>query len=743
MDASTENESAGDENIITTTCSCHCGGKCVARIHLRKGVLTRIEADDGGDPQLRPCLRGRAYRQRVYAPDRLRYPMRRVGVRGQGKFERITWDEALDTVAAELKRVGKTYGPAANLILTGGGDHTSLHCGSLFNRMLWMWSGATKVWGQHSNEGGAFAALSTFGTARGRSTFDDLLNSRFIILWGWNPTSTVGGHASWYLAQAKEKGTKIITVDPRYTDSAATFAEQWIPIIPGTDAALLIAMAHVILEKNLQDQPFLDRYTIGFERFRAYVHGKEDGLPKDTAWAEAITGVPAAVIEDLAVDFATIKPAALLGGIAPGRTAFGEQYHRAAITLSAMTGNIGIPGGSSGGMIWAVQFGGFPFLTLSRVGRGMGIGDVPNPVENSASRRPYALPSYGANGSSARIHFTKVADAILRGKAGGYPADFKLLYIADTSYPNQYANINKAVQALQKLEFIVVGEQFMTPSAKYADILLPTCTIFEKNDVTSGQVTPPFYGYMHKVIEPLFESKSHLEIAVGIASRLGLPDFSPMSEERWLKALVQKTQITDYDAFKKQGFYKIKLLQSYVAFQEEIEKPETHPFPSPSGKIEIYSQQLAEMGHPGLPAIPKYIETWESRNDPLTEKYPLQLITTHLLRRAHTQFDNLPWLREIQEQTVSLHPTDARPRGIEDGDWVRVFNNRGELRIRAKITERILPGVVDIPQGAWYDPDEKGIDRAGSVNVLTRDDHSPGGALASNTCLVQIEKSDV
>jgi anaerobic dimethyl sulfoxide reductase subunit A len=233
-----------------------------------------------------------------------------------------------------------------------------------------------------------------------------------------------------------------------------------------------------------------------------------------------------------------------------------------------------------------------------------------------------------------------------------------------------------------------------------------------------------------------------LEIAIGLANRLGVADFSPMSEEEWLRELIQNTEIPDYAAFRKQGFHKIELPRPYVAFQDQIEKPDAHPFPSPSGKIEIYSRQLAEMEHPGLPPIPTYLETWENRNDPLTQKYPLQLITTHMLRRAHTQFDNLPWLQEIQEQTVSLHPADARAHGINDGDWVRVFNARGEMRIRAKITERILPGVVDIPQGAWYAPDARGIDRAGSANVLTRDEHSPGGAACHNTCLVQIAKGD-
>jgi len=184
----------------------------------------------------------------------------------------------------------------------------------------------------------------------------------------------------------------------------------------------------------------------------------------------------------------------------------------------------------------------------------------------------------------------------------------------------------------------------------------------------------------------------------------------------------------------------VKLPEPHVAFKEQIEDPMNHLFPTPSGKIEIYAQHLADMNHPELPPIPKYIETWENRNDPLAQKYPLQLITTHFLRRAHTQFDNLPWLREIQTQTISIHSADAQARNIHDGDRVRVFNDRGEMIIPARVTERIMPGVVDIPQGAWFDPDENGIDRGGSVNVLTKDEPSPGGALASNTALVQVEK---
>jgi anaerobic dimethyl sulfoxide reductase subunit A len=182
------------------------------------------------------------------------------------------------------------------------------------------------------------------------------------------------------------------------------------------------------------------------------------------------------------------------------------------------------------------------------------------------------------------------------------------------------------------------------------------------------------------------------------------------------------------------------MAEPFVAFKAQIEDPQNNPFPTPSGKIEIYSQRLADMNDPQIPPIPKYIETWESRRDPLAVKYPLQLVTTHIMRRAHSQYDNLPWLRELQIQAISINAADALARGINDGDTVRVFNDRGQMIIPARVTERIMPGVVDIPQGAWYDPDENGTDRGGCCNVLTKDEHSPGGAFCSNTSLVQVER---
>ncbi|MDO8490394.1 MAG: molybdopterin-dependent oxidoreductase, partial [Dehalococcoidia bacterium] len=349
MSSGKEERLSGEERVVMSTHCSHCGGACLLKVHVADGVIRRIETDDGDDPQYRACAKGRAMRQRVYAPDRLLYPLKRTGERGEGKFRRVSWDEALDTVAHELKRVSAAYGPDAILFKRSGGDLGAIHNRAPHLRLLSMMGGCSTVWGTHSFEGGIFAQVATYGTVATSNTRDDLPNSRFIVLWGWNPTDTVlQCNTAWYLAQAREAGARVVAVDPRFTNTAALGDAHWIPIRPGTDAAMLVAMAHVIIREKLQDQSFIDRYTVGFDLFKAYVMGEEDGIPKTPVWAEAITGAPAAVIENLARDYATIRPAALIAGIAPGRTAYGEQYHRAAATLAAMTGNVGVHGGDAG-----------------------------------------------------------------------------------------------------------------------------------------------------------------------------------------------------------------------------------------------------------------------------------------------------------------------------------------------------------------------------------------------------------
>ena len=717
-------------HVIPTGCSNHCGGACLLRVHVEDGEITRIETDNGEQPQIRACLRGRAYRQRVYAPDRLRFPMKRVGERGEGKFERISWEEALDTVSGELKRVKEAYGPAARLYVSGGGDLSMFHNWKTVHRLLCMDGGCSMMWGYASNEGATYASMATYGTPVGASTQDDLPNSQLIILWGWNPAVTIqGANTHLYLTKAREAGARVVSVDPYYTESAATCAQQWIPIRPGTDTAMLVAMAYAIIEQDLQDQHFLDTYTVGFDAFKAYVLGDEDGVPKTPGWAEPITGVPAAAIRDLAGEYATDKPAALIDGWAAGRTAYGEQFHRAAITLAAMTGNIGIPGGNAPGALAAAAM---PFRIPQPLSSGGG-----NPVERGSSPRKYALP-VGAPGT--RIHNSDISDAILKGKAGGFPEDYRLLYLNSNNFLNQFPNTNKTIEAFRKLEFIVAHEQFMTPTAKFADIILPTSTFMERNDMAASGRTA-FLVYMNKLIEPLHESKSHLDICTGLAKRLGITDYSNRTDEEWLRDAINASPgMGDYDTLRQKGLQKVALSEPHVGFRMQVEDPDNHPFPTPSGKIEIYSQLLADMKHPKIPPIPKYIETWEGLADPLAETYPLQLVSIHSKRRAHSQFDNIPLLKEVEPQQLWINAIDAKARGIVQGDMVRVFNDRGEVIISARITERIMPGVVNLSEGAWYAPDENGADRGGNPNVLTKDDYSPGGAFAGNTALVQVGK---
>jgi anaerobic dimethyl sulfoxide reductase subunit A len=573
----------------------------------------------------------------------------------------------------------------------------------------------------------------------------DFLNSKTIIMWGYNPAVTIQGtNTAWYIAQARENGARVISVDPKYTDSTAILADMWIPIRPGSDTAVMLAMANVIIKEGLQDQDFIDRCTVGYDVFKDYVLGKEDGLDKTPEWAAEIGGTTPETIINLAHEYAINKPAALLPGSAAGRSAFGEQYHRAACTLAAITGNIGIPGGHPAGLVGGpgAQVGDPAVIkTIRRAAR------MPSPENSVEAGVPPRKTTLGHRStsvsSSARVNTSSFADAILKGKAGGYHADYKFLWLSNNNYLNQLAEVNKTVKAFNSLEFILVTEQFMTATARYADIILPVCTYMERNDFYQS-ISGSFYGLVNKCIEPIRESKSQLEICTALAKKLGIEDYNEKTDEEWTRTIIgnmsKEGSFPDYETLKEQGVNKQKPDKPIVAFQAERKDPENHPFPTPSGKIEIYSQSLADMDHPQIPPIPKYIEPWESPSDPLAEKYPLQLVTTHFRRRAHSQFDNIPWLNEHLPQMIQINSADAEARGIKRGDLVRIFNDRGQMVIPADVSERIMPGVVDVPQGAWYKPDENGIDRGGCANVLTKNVTSPCGAFTGSTSLVQVEK---
>jgi len=719
------------ETVVTSTCGHNCGGRCVVNAHVRDGRIVKISTDPRRwtpeMPPLHACVRGFGQAERVNHPDRLKHPLRRTGPRGSGQFERIGWDEALDEVAHQMLRIRDTHGPAAILDCSRTGSLTPLHGRAVSQRFLNMFGGCTELWSNLSSEAEIFAVKQTYGAkadykSAGREPVD-YVNSRLIVMWGWSPgDGTFGTGTMQYLKRAKDHGVRFVCVDPRRTRSSHRLADEHIFIRPSTDAAALIAMAYVIASRSLQDQAYLDRYVLGFDEahlppgapadgsYRAYLMGEADGVRKTPAWAERITGIPAATLERLAIEFATSKPAALHCGYAPGRTIHGEQFHRAAYALAAMTGNVGISGGNSG-------------------------------TSNGATGRcGIRLLPAGANPTGARVATSMLADLLDRGRAGDYPADIKMIYSVAGDLFNQVPNVRRIIAAAQRVEFIVVHDHFLTPTALHADIVLPATTFWERNDVHTPWAGAGHYAiFMKQAIEAMGECRNDLDICTELARRLGITGYNDKSEDEWLRELTRGA-IDDFDTFRERGLARLPAPEDAVAFAREIRDPERHPFTTPSGKIEIYSMTLAAKPDPyGLGAIPP-IPTWVE--DEVDTRHPLRMVTPKSRARTHSIHGNQPILSRADSDDVWINTADADARGIVDGQTVRVFNARGTTLLPARVTDRIAPGVVSIKEGAWFTPDPSGSDTRGCANVLTADRASPAGAAPFNSCFVDVAPAD-
>ncbi|HSF04840.1 MAG TPA: molybdopterin-dependent oxidoreductase [Methylomirabilota bacterium] len=723
------------ETVVTSTCGHNCGGRCVVNAHVRDGRIVKISTDPRKwtpeVPPLHACVRGFGQLERVNHPDRLLHPLRRTGPRGAGQFERISWDEALDEVARQMLRIRDTYGPAAILDCSRTGSLSMLHSRATVQRLLNMFGGCTELWSNVSSEAEVFAVRMTYGAgadykSAGREP-TDYVNSRLIVMWGWSPgDGTFGTGTLQYLKWAKQRGVRMICVDPRVTRSSHDLADEHIFIRPSTDAAALIAMAYVIASEGLQDQAYLDRHVLGFDEghlppgapagasYLSYLLGEPDGVRKTPEWAAVITGVPAATIRRLAIEFATTKPAAMHCGYAPGRTIHGEQFHRAAYALAAMTGNVGIAGGNSG-------------------------------TSNGATGR-YGIRSLpvGTNPTGARVATPLLADLLERGRAGGYPADIRMIYSAAGDLFNQLPNVAKTVAAAERLQFMVVHDHFLTPTAKYADVLLPATTFWERNDVHTPWAGAGHYAiFMKQAIAPMGECRNDLDICTDLASRLGIRGYNDKTEEEWLRELTRDA-IDDFPAFRERGLARMPAPADDVAFAREIRDPTGHPFSTPSGKIEIYSMTLAARPDPyGLGPIPP-IPTWipDDGERERARGHPLRLVSPKSRARTHSIHDNQPILMRADRDDVWINTADAAARAIADGQRVRVFNDRGETVLPARVTDRIAPGVVSIKEGVWFSLDAGGRDTRGCANVLTLDRASPAAAATFNTCFVDVAPAD-
>ena len=711
-----------NETVVTSTCGHNCGGRCVVNAHVRDGRIVHISTDsrrwNPDHPPLPACARGVGQIERTYHPDRLKYPMRRTGPRGSGAYERISWDTALDTVAKEMLRIRETYGNAAILDASRTGSQSMLHGRVTAQRFLHMFGGCTDLWSNMSAEAEVFSVRITYGEndykSAGREP-TDFINSKLILMWGWSPgDGTFGTGTMQYLKHAKKNGTRIVCVDPRITATSRQLADEHVFIKPSTDAAALIAMAYVIVSENLHDQDYCDRFVHGFDEgsvpagasYRSYLLGLSDGQPKTPEWASTLTGIPAETIRRLAIEFASTKPAALQAGYAAGRTVFGEQFHRAAYALAAITGNVGISGGNSG-------------------------------VSNGATGRAgiKSLP-IGKNPIQSKVASPLLADLLARGTEGGYPADIRMIYSSGGDLFNQCPNATKMAASLEKVEFFVAQDHFLTPTARLADIVLPATTFWERNDVHVPWAGAGHYAiYMRQAIEPMNECRNDLDIFDDLSRRVGINGYNDKSEDAWLREFTADS-IDDFDAFAQQGVARFSAPDDAMAFAKQIR--DGRPFATPTGKIEVYSTVLADNPNPyGLGVIPP-IPTWFAPNDDTT-RFPLSLCTPKSRARTHSIHGNQPHLARVDPDTVWMHPADARARGILDKQKVRIFNDIGATVLPVEITDRIAPGVVSIKEGAWFAPGSNGDDTQGCANVLTTDRAAPCGATTYNTNQVEIE----
>lgn len=684
----------------------------------------------------------------VRHPARIGQPMVRAGWldrgpgpsprRGAEPFVPVDWDTAIDLLARELRRVYTDHGGRA--VYGGSYGWSSAgrfhHAQSQLHRFLNCLGGYVRS--EHTYSNGALTVIMphVLGTMRGvldRATAWSVLerHTELFVCFGGLPlknTMVTPGGASRHpvrdhLRAARARGAEFVLLSPLRDDIPEFVEAEWLPVVPGTDVAVMLALAHTLVAEGLHDRAFLERCCVGFDHFEAYLHGVEDGRAKTPEWAERLAGIPAATIRALARRMASRRTLINVNWSLQ-RAEHGEQAPWMAVVLAAMLGQIGLPGGGFG----------HGYGSLGYVGR------PPQRV------RPPALPQL-RNAVRAAIPVARVADMLLNpgapfdfdGERPVYP-DIRLVYWCGGNPFHHHQHLGRWRRALGRPDTIVVHEAFWTPMARHADVVLPATMTLERNDIGASPNDPCLVA-MRQAIEPYGEARNDFTIFADLAAALGVrASFTEGRDEMaWLRHLYDDWRarvasaggpaLPSFDAFWAAGVLEVPHAdQDVIVLERFRDDPEGTPLSTPSGRIEIFSSTIDKFGYDDCPGHPAWLEPAEWLGSPLAQRYPLHLIANNPTTRLHSQLDVGAFSQAAKVQgrePIRLHPSDAGARGIRSGDVVRVFNDRGSCLAGAVVTDAVRPSVVQLATGAWYDPldpaDPDAMCVHGNPNVLTFD----------------------
>jgi biotin/methionine sulfoxide reductase len=678
--------------------------------------------------------------------------------RGSDRFVAVTWEQALTLVEGELGRVKESFGNEA--IYGGSYGWASAgrlhHSPSVLKRFLGLNGGYVDKLGNHSFG----AALHIMPYVIGRADIPHhampwpliVEHTRLMVMFGGahlkNSQIDSGGTVihdtvDWF-RKARDACIEIINVSPSREDVSDSVRNEWIALRPGTDVALMLGIAHTLMDEDLHDLEFLERYCVGYSRFEDYLLGQTDGQPKAAEWAAGITQIPSDQIRQLARRMAKTRTL-ITTSWSVQRADHGEQPIWMTVALAAMLGQIGQPGG----------------------GFSLGLGAINGVAIPQPTSLPRPTLPLGPNAVTNHVPVGRVTDMLLNpgaeleynGQTIRFP-DIKLVYSVGGNPFHHNTNLNRFLQAWQRPEIVIVHEPWWGPPAKFSDIVLPATTTLERNDIQASELSR-FYVAMHKVVDPIGKSRNDFDIFSELAQRLGFGDAytEGRDEMGWLRHMYEKAKEgaeargfapPPFDEFWTTGIYEFPQPITCEPFLGAFRRdPHTNRLRTPSGKIEIYSERIATYRYDDCPPHPAWLEPTEWLGSEKAARYPIHLLSNQPNARLHSQLDpsKLSKASKISgREPLRMNPQDASARGLKTGDTIRVFNERGAFISAVSFDSGLREGVAQIATGAWYDPEKPGesgsLEKHGNPNVVTNDKGTSrlGQSSVAQTVLVQIEK---